>query len=88
VRHATPDDLVQVDDLLRALRAVDGLVEKRPGAFAYRSRAFLHFHADSAGLYVDVRLKGEDFDRRAIHTRAQQRALVRDVRAAVGETRP
>jgi hypothetical protein len=88
VRHAKPDDLVEVDDLLRALRAVDGLVEKRPGAFAYRSRAFLHFHADPAGLYVDVRLDGEDFERRAVHTRAQQRSLVRDVRAAVGETRP
>jgi hypothetical protein len=88
VRHATPDDLVGVDDLLRTLRGIDGLVEKRPGVFYRRSRAFLHFHADPVGLFVDVRLEGDDFERRPVQTRAQQKELVRDVRAAVGEKRP
>jgi hypothetical protein len=88
VRHATPEDLAEVDDLLRALRTIDGLVEKRPGVFSHRSRAFLHFHADPSGLYADVRLEGPDFDRRPVRTRTQQRALVRDVRAAVGEKHP
>ena len=88
MRHATPVDLAEIDDLVRALRATDGLVEKRPGAFSYRSRAFLHFHADAAGLYADVRLQGDHFERRAVHTRAQRNELVRDVRAAVGEKHP
>ena len=82
MRHATPDDLVELSDLLERLRAVEGLVEKSPGTFYRRSRAFLHFHADPAGLYADVRLDGDDFERRPVHTRAQRDALLRDVRAA------
>ena len=85
MRHATPDDLVEIDGLLRDLRAIDGLVEKRPGVFSHRSRAFLHFHADPAGLYADVRLSGEDFERRPVRTRTQQHELVRDVRAVIGD---
>jgi hypothetical protein len=88
VRHATPDDLIEADDLLRSLRGIDGLVEKRPGVFSYRSRAFLHFHADPSGLYADVRLQGDDFERLPVHSRRQQRELVREVRAAMGEMRP
>jgi hypothetical protein len=84
VRHATPDDLVELDGLLASLRTLDGLVERSPGTFYRRSRAFLHFHADPAGLYADVRCDGDDFERRPVHTRAQQNGLLRDVRAALG----
>jgi hypothetical protein len=88
VRHATPDDLVELGDLLTDLRALDGLVEKRPGVFYRRSRAFLHFHADPAGLFADVRFAGDDFERRPVHTPAQRDALLRDVLAALEEKRP
>jgi hypothetical protein len=84
VRHATPDDLLAIGDLLANLRALDGLLEKGPGTFYRRSRAFLHFHADPAGLYADVRFDGDEFERRPVHTRAQQNDLLRDVRAALG----
>ena len=83
VRHATPDDLVELEGLLASLRRLDALVEKSPGTFYRRSRAFLHFHADPAGLYADVRFAGDDFERRPVHTRAQQGELLRDVRAAL-----
>jgi hypothetical protein len=73
---------------LSDLRAIDGLVEKSPGTFYRRSRAFLHFHADPSGLYADVRLHGDDFDRRPVHTRAEQQQLLRAIRSAAGEGRP
>jgi hypothetical protein len=83
VRHATPDDLLELGDLLTDMRALPGLVEKSPGVFYRRSRAFLHFHADPAGLYADVRFAGDDFERRPVHTRAQRDEMLRDIRAAI-----
>ena len=86
MRHATAEDLIEIGDLLTDLRAIDGLVEKSPGTFYRRSRACLHFHADPAGLYADVRLDRDDFERRPVHTRAQRDELVRDVRASTTST--
>jgi hypothetical protein len=85
MRHATPNDLLELGDLLTDIRAQRGLVEKSPGVFYRRSRAFLHFHADPAGLYADVRFEGDDFERRPVHTRAQRDELLRDIRDAAGE---
>ncbi len=84
VRHATPEDLGGLVSLLGRLRAIEGLVERRPGVFYRRSRAFLHFHHDPKGMFVDVRL-GEEFVRVPVGTSAQQADLVARVRAAVGE---
>ena len=47
MRHATADDLEQITGLLGRLRSVGGLVERTPGVFYRRSRAFLHFHEDA-----------------------------------------
>ncbi len=86
MRHATPDDLVRVESLLSALRTVPGLVERTPGCFYRRSKGFLHFHDDPAGLYADVRLRpDEDFAHVRVETRAEQAALLRQVRRAVSD---
>jgi hypothetical protein len=86
VRHATPEDLEGLADLLGHLRAVDGLVERKPGVFYRRSRAFLHFHADDSGMFVDVRFDpASDFIRLPVTSPAQQRRLMAGVRRAVGE---
>ncbi len=85
VRHATPPDLEQIDRLLEALRSVSGLVEKGPGVFYRRTRAFVHFHADPAGLFADARLHDEDFVRLPVTTQAEQARFLREVRRAVGE---
>jgi len=58
------------------------LREKTAGSFYRRSRAFLHFHEDPAGLFVDVRFEG-DFERMAVSTRAEQERFLSLVRAAV-----
>jgi hypothetical protein len=82
MRHATPETIATIGELLDGLRAVDGLTEKRPGAFSRGSRAFLHFHEDPTGIYADVRF-ADEFERGRVTTRREQRALVARVRAAV-----
>lgn len=82
MKHATPEAIAALAGFIAELRAVDGLTEKRPGAFSRGSRAFLHFHEDPTGFYADVRLK-DDFERFRCTTAREQRALLSKVRAAV-----
>jgi hypothetical protein len=79
VRHATPETITALDDLVAALRTIEGIAEKRPGAFSRGSRAFLHFHDDPTGYYADVRF-GADFERFRVTTRREQQALLSRVR--------
>jgi hypothetical protein len=79
MRHATSETIEALADLLVALRGIDGLSEKRPGAFSRGSRAFLHFHEDPTGTYADVRFAG-DFERVRVTTRREQQALVSRIR--------
>jgi hypothetical protein len=52
-----------------------------------RSKAFLHFHEDDGSLFVDVRIPpATAFSRERVTTRAEQRELVRHVRAACRTT--
>lgn len=88
VRHATPAGLERISDLLEELRGLNGLVERSPGVFYRRSRAFLHFHEDPTGLFADVRLAGDDFVRFRVTTRSEQASFLRKVRGAVGEGQP
>jgi hypothetical protein len=83
MRHARPDDLDGIVPLLDELGAVPGLKEKSRGVFYRGSKAFLHFHVDDGAYYADVRLDGAVFERVRATTKAEQRALVRSVRAAV-----
>ncbi len=86
MRHATVDDLKGVSTLLEELRDVPGLVERRPGTFYWRSRAFLHFHHDPSGIYVDAKLDGDEFERRRVTTAGEQGRFLALVRRAVGGT--
>jgi hypothetical protein len=59
MKHAAAGAIEALSDLLGNLRARTALVEKRPGIFYVRGRAFLHFHEDRAGLFADLRQNGE-----------------------------
>jgi hypothetical protein len=83
VRHATPDDLAQLRTLLQDLRAIPGLVERKPGSFYLQSRAFLHFHHDPSGMYVDARLGDGDFERQRVTTTKEQAQFLGQVRRAL-----
>ena len=83
MRHARPQDLDRLEDLLVQLRALPGLIEKTRGVFYFRSRAFLHFHEDPKGLFADLREAGggNDFDRIDVTEAGGQSALVELTRA-------
>jgi hypothetical protein len=54
MRHATAQDLDRIEPLLEQVRALGVLKEKTRGCFYLKSRGFLHFHADPAGLFADI----------------------------------
>ena len=76
MKHASPATLAALAPLLLAVRALPGLVERRPGCFYRRSLAFLHFHDDPTGLFADVRLAGDEFSRWRVSDAAEQTALL------------
>jgi hypothetical protein len=79
VRHATQEDLDQVEALLLELRKLPQLRERKRGYFSRGSHAFLHFHEDGGDLYVDVRLDSA-FRRARVTSREEQADLFSRVR--------
>ena len=86
MRHATDEDLARLDDLLVRLRAIDGLVETKPGKFQRRSKAFIHFHEDAGDLYADIR-HPDGWERRRVSSAAEQKALVTEARELLSSPR-
>jgi len=62
--------------MLRRLREDPTLVERTPGSFYRRSRAYLHFHEDLSGAYADIKLDGEEFTRMRVTTAQEQARLL------------
>jgi hypothetical protein len=84
MKHAGPDALDRLEPLLTRVRALPGLIEKTRGTFYRKSRAFLHFHEDPAGLFADIRAgNGADFDRIDVTTPAGADLLIATARAAL-----
>jgi hypothetical protein len=85
MKHAGAGALKALKDLLQSLRTRPALVERRPGIFYVKGKAFLHFHEDPAGLFADLR-QGGDWQRLPVNNsdeRAKLLALV-DRTAAPG----
>jgi hypothetical protein len=59
MKHAGADALRQLSPLLAELRKRGALREKSSGVFYFKSKAFLHFHEDPAGLFADLRVAEE-----------------------------
>jgi hypothetical protein len=55
------------------------LKEKTPGTFYVKSKAFLHFHEDPAGIFADVKLDLQEYSRVRINTAAEQAALLKKI---------
>jgi hypothetical protein len=79
MKHASAATLRQFEPLLGELRALPGLKEKSVGKFYRGGSAFLHFHEDPAGLFVDMKVSGE-WMRCAINSKTARAKLVRDAR--------
>jgi hypothetical protein len=55
MKHAGAAALAEVAALIAQIRLRPGLVEKKTGVFYRKGQAFLHFHEDPAGMFVDIR---------------------------------
>ena len=75
MKHAGPEALNALGGLLAQIRRREGVVERRPGVFYRKGRAFLHFHEDPSGLHADLRL-GAAWERVRVETRAERQALL------------
>jgi len=82
VRHATDEDLDQIERLLEEVRKLPGLTERKRGTFYRRSGAFLHFHEDAAGMFGDLKQDGE-FKRWRVNTAREQRKFIVAARRAI-----
>jgi hypothetical protein len=83
MRHAGPDTFERLADLLQELRKRTPLTEKSPGCFYFKSKAFLHFHDDPAGIFADVKLDQENFFRLRVSTRTERMVLLRKIDQAL-----
>lgn len=75
MKHAGSEVLASLAPLLAKVRKHAVLKERKLGAFYYKSRGFLHFHEDAAGIFADVKI-GSDFVRMRATTRQEQRDLL------------
>jgi len=87
VKHAGPEALDRLHDLLVKLRSHESLVERKRGTFYRKGSAFLHFHEDPAGLFADLKLAGE-FTRFRVSTAAERAVLLREVAALLAKLSP
>ena len=85
MKHAGTAALNEIASLLRWLREEEFLVERSPGAFYLKSKAFLHFHEDPAGLFADVKLDRTNFERFPVTTKDEQRRFCALVTASLGK---
>jgi hypothetical protein len=84
MKHAGPEALDQLEPVLAKLRNLDGLRERKRGAFYRGSSAFLHFHEDPAGFFADLKV-ADDFIRFPVNSGAEvERLLARAARALKG----
>jgi hypothetical protein len=79
MKHATAAALDRLTALLAEVRQFEGVKEKSRGVFYYRSKAFLHFHEDPAGLFADLRT-GADWERMPVNSKNEQAKLLQRVR--------
>ena len=78
MKHAGAAVLDQLEPLLGRIRARGVLKEKSRGIFYLKSRAWLHFHEDPAGIFVDIRAAdGNDFERMKLDSAVEGEILAR-----------
>jgi len=82
MKHAGPQALDELESILREIRKVEGLIEKKRGTFYYRGNAMLHFHEDPLGFFADLKVDGE-FIRLAVNTKREAAEFLRRATVAL-----
>lgn len=86
MRHAGAATLAELEPMLVRLRSIEQLTERKPGIFYWRSTAFLHFHEDPAGIFADVKLDLESWERLPVSSARQRTQLLARVSAMFRKT--
>jgi hypothetical protein len=76
MKHATEAALKPIQNLIGELRRLPGMVERKPGIFYAKGKAFLHFHEDPRGLFADVKVD-DDWERLPVNAAREREALVK-----------
>jgi hypothetical protein len=76
MKHAGAATLELLGPLLREIRKRPQLREKSPGSFYVKSKGYLHFHEDPAGIFADVKLDFAEFTRVRATTEKERKALL------------
>jgi hypothetical protein len=82
VKHATAAALHGLSDLLDRIREREGIKEKKLGIFYRKSKSFLHFHEDPAGLFADLNV-GADFERYPVNSPQEWKVLLKAIDRAL-----
>ena len=84
MKHAGAEMLDALELLLNEVRRGAGLIERKRGIFYRKSKAFLHFHEDAAGMFADVKLSGDGaYTRLRVSTVVERKAFLAAVRKAL-----
>jgi hypothetical protein len=83
MKHAGEAALDTIEPMLVQLRQLEGIRERKPGVFYRKSSAFIHFHEDPAGIFVDLR-KDREWLRLPVTTSSQRRQFVRLIQEILG----
>ena len=75
MKHAGEEALDALESVLAKVRKHEWLTERKRGVFYMKSRAFLHFHEDPAGIFADLRV-GEHWTRFSVSTKSEQRVFL------------
>jgi hypothetical protein len=79
MKHAGEAALDTIEPLLSELRWLKSIHERKRGVFYRQSTAFVHFHEDPAGIFVDVR-RESGWERLPVNTPRERNRLMRLVR--------
>jgi hypothetical protein len=82
MKHASAATLQQLSELLAQIRQRQGLKEKKLGIFYQKSKSFLHFHEDPAGIFADISY-GDQFRRFPASTTKQRQVLLKAIDRAL-----
>jgi hypothetical protein len=83
--RASKDTLDKITLVLASLRAQHALTEKSPGIFYLKASAFAHFHEDSDGIFIDIKLDRESYSRHRVSTKAEHSAICKRIVAMFRE---
>jgi hypothetical protein len=82
VKHASAAALHGLSELLQEIRIKEDIKEKKLGIFYRKSKSFLHFHEDPAGLFADL-VVGTDFTRYPVNTQQERAVLLKAIDQAL-----